>query len=62
MEMGEMTENCNHNWEPVSTDRNKDEWIDGLGDHPEVCRRCGTIRGTPTSDIMHYKLGEWHSK
>lgn len=37
-------EECNHYWEPISTDRTKEEWVDGLGDHPEICRKCMTLR------------------
>ena len=35
---------CDHVWEPISTDRTKSEWVAGLGDHPEICRKCGTLR------------------
>jgi len=39
-----MTENCNHKWEPISSDMNAEEWVSGLGDNPMICRECGVVR------------------
>lgn len=45
-----MAAKCDHVWNLISVNPKDAEYVTGLGDHPEICRKCGTLRSGSQSE------------